>query len=96
LADLTKTAKITRTQLKISRVSGDRIMDSETKEEKFTRICKDELGLEVRPYSGRGMYGRSCPAVEVDDEEGYQDLIIATGMRLKIDNLGLGYIVYTG
>ena len=66
------------------------------REEKFTSICEDELGYEVRPYSGRGMYGRSCPCVSVDSEEEYQDIIIATGMRLKIDNLGRGYVVYTG
>ncbi len=53
-----------------------------------------ELGYEVEPYSGRGMFGRECPSVTVSNPE---DFIAKIGMKgLKIDNMGKQYVVYTG
>jgi hypothetical protein len=52
----------------------------------------EEQGLNVYyDYSGRGMYGDLCPAVNIDAD----DL-----MRIKFtsnvcrDNMGLGYVIY--
>ena len=54
----------------------------------------EELGYEVKDYSGRGMFGRECPSVTVDN---YLDFIAEMGMKgLKVDNMGLSYVVYTG
>ncbi len=53
-----------------------------------------ELGYEVNPYSGRGMYGEECPSVVVENPN---DFIAEMGMKgLKVDNMGLRYVVYTG
>lgn len=63
------------------------------KEKRFTRKA-EELGYEVELYSGRGMFGRECPSVTVDNPN---DFISEIGMKgLKIDNMGLQYVVYTG
>ncbi len=52
------------------------------------------LGYEVVDYSGRGMFGRKCPSVVVDN---YLDFIAEVGMKgLKVDNMGLKWVVYTG
>ncbi len=54
----------------------------------------EELGYEVEDYSGRGMFGRTCPSVTVDN---YLDFIAEMGMKgLEVDNMGLKYVVYTG
>ena len=66
-----------------------------TKEQelKFTEKA-EELGYEVNPYSGRGMYGRECPSVVVENPN---DFIAEMGMKgLQIDNMGRDYVVYTG
>ena len=69
-------------------------MDKMTaREKKFVKKA-EKLGYEVRDYSGRGMFGRQCPGVTVDNAN---DFIAEIGMRgLKVDNMGLSYIVYTG
>ena len=47
-------------------------------------------GLDVDfTYSGKHMYGRTCPAVFVDN---FHEL--KTGAVVCVDNLGLGYVVY--
>ena len=52
------------------------------------------LGYEVKPYSGRGMFGRECSSVIVDN---YLDFIAEIGIKgLKVDNMGLQWVVYTG
>jgi len=56
------------------------------------RFIEDALnhGLKVRyGYSGRGMYGDTCPAVHV---EFYNDL--ETSANTRIDSLGLGFVIY--
>jgi len=61
------------------------------KEEEFKRKA-EELGYEVKDYSGRGMFGRECPSVTV---ENYLDFIAEVGMKgLKVDNMGLQWVVY--
>ena len=63
------------------------------REVKFVKKA-EALGYEVRVYSGRSMYGRECPSVTVNNPN---DFIAEIGMKgLKIDNMGLSYIVYTG
>lgn len=63
------------------------------REKEFTETAI-ELGYEVNPYSGRFMYGEECPSVVVDNPN---DFIAEMGMKgLKIDNMGLDYVVYTG
>lgn len=63
------------------------------KENKFTEKA-EELGYEIKPYLGRFMFGRECPSVVVDNPN---DFIAEMGMKgLKIDNMGLDYVVYTG
>jgi len=68
-------------------------MEIEEKEKEF-RIKAKKLGYEVQNYSGRMMFGRECPSVEVDN---VNDFIAEIGMKgLKWDNMGLQYVVYTG
>ncbi len=63
------------------------------KEQKFTEKAQ-ELGYEVKQYSGRGMFGVTCPSVETNN---VMDFIAEIGMKgLKWDNMGLSYVVYTG
>lgn len=62
------------------------------KHAEFARKAQEELGREVSSYSGRGMYGKTCPAVIVDSVE---DTIADLGMRgLRTDNMGMSYVVY--
>lgn len=62
-------------------------------ENKFRKKA-ESLGYKVRTYSGRGMYGRICPGVTVENAN---DFIAEMGMKnLKVDNMGLSFIVYTG
>ena len=54
----------------------------------------ESLGYVVRDYSGRGMYGKSCYGVTVDN---FNDFIAEMGMKgLKVDNMGRSFIVYVG
>ena len=63
------------------------------KEEEFRKKA-EKLGYKVQEYSGRGMFGIECPGVVVDNP---MDFIAEMGLKgLKIDNMGLQYIVYTG
>ncbi len=49
--------------------------------------------FEPRSYSGRGMYGRYCVGVSIDDYFDAQEVKkLISGSRM--DNLGMGYIVY--
>jgi hypothetical protein len=54
----------------------------------------ESLGYKVREYSGRNMFGRVCLGATVDNPN---DFIAEMGMKgLKVDQMGLSYIVYTG
>jgi len=69
-------------------------MNKMNKEDEFRKKAK-KLGYKVREdYSGRGMFGRECPSVTVDN---YLDFMAEIGMKgLKVDNMGLQWVVYTG
>lgn len=68
-------------------------LEGKIKEIAFRRKAK-ALGYEVIEYSGKGMYGRECPAVVVPN---ILDFVSEIGMKgLKSDNMGLDYVVYTG
>lgn len=57
---------------------------------KFIRAVK-KAGLKLYlDYSGRGMFGDKCPAVNVDDLSEFP----GNPHNYKIDNMGLGYVVY--
>jgi hypothetical protein len=63
------------------------------KEQMFKRRA-EKLGYKVEEYSGRCMFGRKCPGVTVDNPNDFIAEMRMTGLR--IDNMGLKYIVYTG
>ncbi|MEF8794020.1 hypothetical protein [Thiohalorhabdus sp.] len=52
----------------------------------------EAAGYEVETYQGRNFY--HGPAVQVDSQEEYQELIRATSMNLQTDQMGLDLIVY--
>ncbi len=56
---------------------------------KFINKANEE-GYVIRTYSGRGMFGRSCPGIVVDSPT---DFSIGKG-KTQLDNMGLSYIVY--
>lgn len=62
----------------------------------------DDLGAEMRSYSGRGMYGKECLGIDLDDmADAFRlallvsddDLAVAL-MSPKFDDMGKGIIVY--
>lgn len=77
-------------------------------EQALRAICDESGDFEYRRYSGRGMYGRECPAVDVEDIGSIFTLgrLVAEADLLPVehagcfdgtpsmDNMGLGYIVY--
>jgi hypothetical protein len=67
------------------------------------REIQDIFGDEVKPYSGRGMFGRSCPSLVGDSVLEVASRIVnecnATTARwlinnAKTDNMGTGVVVY--
>ena len=62
----------------------------------YVKFIKDmrEAGIPVRSYSGRGRYGKGCPAARTDDEFDEQTIMRATKVKLCRDNLGRRYILY--
>lgn len=72
--------------------------------EVMKEVC-DELGIEYRPYSGRGMFGKKCFAITVDGSglSEVADIAYECGRRdgdpyrfsyIKSDSLGLGTVIY--
>ncbi len=58
-------------------------------QQKFIRSAK-RAGIEVdMTYSGRAMFGRTCPAVRVDRPSD-----IPTRAHVAIDSMGKGVVVY--
>jgi len=56
-------------------------------------------GFNVRSYSGRGMYGKSCVAVYVDDATDLLKIGVTIGetyadLRAATDSMGRGMVVY--
>lgn len=59
------------------------------------RQTADECGGLVRQYSGRGMMGSYCYAIDCDDQVACIESAAANGLRgAKVDTMGKGYIVY--
>ena len=56
-----------------------------------TQFVQDALDadLPIRRYSGRGMYGRECPGVNVDDPISFK-----SDIHYSWDSMGRGFIVY--
>lgn len=71
----------------------------------FERLVEtsDQLGLSLRPYSGRGMYGKSCPAIVIDDMTDLLRLGVELGVNglnetglpgTSTDSMGRDIVVY--
>ena len=59
-------------------------------QQSFIRKCKSS-GLNLYyNYSGRGMFGDTCPAVNVDNLSDFP----GNPHKYKIDNMGMGFVVY--
>lgn len=73
--------------------------ESETEDIRAIEFVRD-MDLYCIPwvwYSGRGMYGRYCPAVYTNDTVSYEDVIRATEVSgLRRDSMGYNHVVYTG
>ena len=54
----------------------------------FIRAAK-RAGLEIMTYSGRGMFGDTCPAVSVRSVHDFR-----TRAKVSTDSLGMGVVVY--
>lgn len=66
----------------------------------------EDAGYEAQSYSGRGMYGKECVGVDVDDDTEFAVDVMATAepedketvrallKASSVDQLGKGYIVY--
>lgn len=69
-----------------------------TNDEKEIQFIEDmeKAGIPWRTYSGRGMFGRECPAAVTSDEISEQDVYRATDVPLSRDNMGLYWVLYTG
>jgi hypothetical protein len=58
-------------------------------QKKFVRAA-ERKGLEVYySYSGRCMYGDTCPAVDVNSLSDFKPRA-----NFRTDNMGLGYVIY--
>lgn len=68
----------------------------------FQNFLEKTCGYEVRSYSGRGMYGKTCIAIEVGDVlEELSEISYKAGENgiempneVKSDSLGIGYVLY--
>jgi len=60
---------------------------------------------EVKSYSGRGMYGKECPAMDLEEIDEIAILFVMLtrdhpnladwmARNVKLDNMGTGYVVY--
>ena len=55
-------------------------------EEIAFRRKAEQLGYEVRDYSGRGMFGRECPSVTVDNPYDFIAEIGMKGLKIVLDD----------
>lgn len=84
-------------------IDGD-FIDTETAKKHWEREAGYELSpnqvmfceeayrsdLELKfTYSGRGMFGKTCPSVNVDEKEEYEG-----SAKYKTDSMGLGFVLY--
>lgn len=65
---------------------------------RYLRFIDDMVaaGIHVRDYSGRGMFGKSCPAACTSQmrDVSLQDIMGATKVKLTTDSMGLGVVCY--
>jgi hypothetical protein len=75
--------------------------------QQFIRLCED-LNYNVRSYSGRGMFGKNCVGVTLDEnpidfiinllseemEPEERDVLVEILRKYRIDNMGMGSIIY--
>jgi hypothetical protein len=71
-------------------------LKNETATQRQFREDMEEAGIEIRTYSGRGMYGRYTYGVSCGRGDGpsEQEVYRATEIKLCQDALGLGTILY--
>jgi hypothetical protein len=77
------------------------VLETETPRQRQFREDMEAEGIEVRTYSGRGMYGKRTYGVTCYRDGGYsgnepseQDVYRATKLKLTQDSMGLGTILY--
>jgi len=58
-------------------------------QQKFVRACKRAGFMVYYTYSGRGMYGRTCPAANIPQYESFN-----TRAKYTWDGMGMGTVVY--
>ena len=58
-------------------------------QKKFIKAA-EKAGLEIKSYSGRGMYGKECPSVHVHDLSEWP----GNPHKYQTDNMGKGYVIY--
>lgn len=51
-------------------------------------------GIPVRSYTGRGMFGKCCPAACTSKEVALHDIMRATKVPLTTDSMGRGVVCY--
>ena len=59
------------------------------KQQRFVTLCKKD-DLEIYYYSGRGMFGGECPAINVDS----LSEVSFNPDHFTIDTMGRGYVIY--
>lgn len=79
---------------KITTVDGHELSAEEQYELSSNQavFCNDaeKCGLDIDfAYSGRGMYGKCCPAVRCDEHND-----IATHAKVRVDGMGRGVVIY--
>lgn len=74
----------------------DAKLKPETPKQRQFREDMEDAFIEIRTYSGRGMYGRYTYGVSCggDEQPSEQDVYSATKVKLQRDALGLGTILY--
>lgn len=60
------------------------------KQNRFVRICEQNKLKVYYTYSGKFMFGRICPAVNVDN----LSELNFNANKYSVDAMGLGYVVY--
>lgn len=61
----------------------------------FVNVIANNTFYSIREYSGRGMFGKHCPAIACDDWSDVEEIIDLFGIaNTAWDQLGLGYVVY--
>jgi hypothetical protein len=62
--------------------------DLSDNQNKFVKVA-EEAGFEVIEYSGRHMFGRTCPAITVNNVGDF-----ASPVPYSWDELGKGFVIY--